>query len=655
MKKKYTILSLALIFSVLAFAQTEAERQKIRATYDVETLDALIETLKAKNIAKEKRISAYLKANTGAERKVVVGNKTYVIYDIQDGQPVYRTTHNVDSAIGTRTNRLQNGGSLGLDLEGQNMSIGVWDEESALGTHPEFGDDQIVPQSRVIYPEFNGGPFVGTTSDHATHVAGTMIAKGVDADAKGMAPKATLRSFDWNDDDTEAAIEAANGLLLSNHSYGIPLPEDDASVTAANIGAYLTDARVWDQVAYAAPYYLPVKSAGNNGESRFNYPGQLASGYDKLTGNKTAKNALIVANANPFLLANGNFILNINSSSSQGPTDDFRIKPDISGDGSSVFSAVSNVPTRTSPVPPRPGERYDTYSGTSMAAPNVSGTCLLLQQYYNQLNSNYMRAATLKGLICHTAVDDTRTGPDPIYGWGFLDAEASANVITDASNGNALIREIVLNDGDTYTYQFSADAGSELRATICWTDPAGVASSSPGNILAPRLVNDLDLRLEDASSTVFTPWKLDNTNVAGAAIKGDNNVDNIERIDIASPVAGNYTLTVTHKGTLTNASQAFSVIITGANLTLSTKENAFSGLKVWPIPASTKINITYKTLPESSKLSLYNINGSLVFKDVLPASASNDYSIDSSKFAKGIYFLNIASGNSKYTQKIIIK
>lgn len=638
MKKKYTILSLALFFSMLTFAQTEAERQKIRNSYDVDKLEVLIETLKTKNIAKEKRISAYLKANTNTERKVVVGDKSYVIYDIRNGKPVYRTTHNVDSAIGTRTNRLQGGGSLGLNLEGQNMSIGVWDEESALGTHDEFKDDQAVPQSRIVYPEFNGGPFIGTTSSHATHVAGTMIAKGVDANAKGMAPRAILRSFDWNSDDAEAATEAANGLLISNHSYGIPI----ASVSAANIGAYVSDARVWDQVAYAAPYYLPVKSAGNSGTDT--YTGGIASGYDKLTGNKTAKNALIVANANPFLLPGGNFILNINPGSSQGPTDDFRIKPDIAGDGSTVYSSTDANDSD-----------YSTFSGTSMAAPNVSGTCLLLQQYYNQLNSNYMKASTLKGLICHTALDDTRRGPDPIYGWGFLDAETSANVIKDDNDGNAVIREVFLNNGDTYTYQFTANSDNELKATICWTDPAGTVSSSPGNILSPRLVNDLDLRLEDSNNTIFTPWKLDNSNVAGAAIKGDNNVDNIERIDIVSPVAGSYTLTVTHKGTLTNSSQAFSVIVTGANLTLSSTDKAFSDLTVWPIPASTRVNIAFKTLPKTSRLMLYNISGSLIFKDILPHSAVSGYSIDTSNYTTGIYYLNIISGNSKYTKKIIIK
>lgn len=638
MEKKYIILSLALVLSTFFYAQTKKERKKISASYNIEEIETLKQFLYEKNLAKEQRISAYLNANSGTKRKIVIDNKSYVIYDIRDGEPVYRTSNNIDSAKGTRTDKLHNGGSLGLNLEGQNMSIGVWDEESALGTHEEFEDDQIVPQSRVVYPEFGNNPFIGTTSDHATHVAGTLIAKGVDADAKGMAPQATLRSFDWNSDDAEALTEAGNGLLLSNHSYGIPSP----NVSAANIGAYVSDARVWDQVAYTAPYYLPVMSAGNNGTDT--YTGGQATGYDKLTGNKTAKNILVVANANPFLLANGNFILNINPGSSQGPTDDFRIKPDIAGDGSSVYSATDANDSD-----------YSTFSGTSMASPNVSGTCLLLQQYYNQLNSNYMRAATLKALVCHTAVDDSRTGPDPIYGWGFLDAEASANVITDDNAGNGLIREVVLNDGDAYIYQFSADSGSELRATICWTDPAGTASSSPGNVLTPRLVNDLDLRLEDSNTTIYTPWKLDNTNVAGAAIKGDNNVDNIERIDISSPVAGNYTLTVTHKGALTNASQAFSIIITGANLTLSTKDNAFSNLKVWPIPASTKVNIAYKTLPETSLLKIYNINGSLVFQDVLPASSAGDYAIDTSKFNSGVYFLNIASGNSKYTKKIIIK
>ncbi|KJD31491.1 hypothetical protein PK35_13830 [Tamlana nanhaiensis] len=637
MKKNYIILSLSLLFTVLSFAQTDIERRKIKENYDTEKLEALIQNLKNKNIAKEKRVSAYLNANTNLKRKIVVDGKSYVIYDVQNGKPILRTTHNLKSAIGTRTNKLQTGGSLGLNLDGQNMFIGVWDEESALGTHNEFKDNQTVPQSRVVYPEFNGGPFIGTTSAHATHVAGTLIAKGVDSDAKGMAPEASLRSFDWFNDDAEAATEASNGLLLSNHSYGIAITD------AATVGAYVSDARVWDQVAYTAPYYLPVMSAGNDGTTT--YTGGRASGYDKLTGNKTSKNSLIVANANPFLIGGGpNYLLNINSGSSQGPTDDNRIKPDIAGDGTNVYSSTNANDSD-----------YSTFSGTSMASPNVSGSCLLLQQYYNQLNSNYMRASTLKALICHTAIDDSRTGPDPIYGWGFLDTEASANLIKDDSDGTALISEILLNNGESYTYQFSVESESELRATICWTDPAGNSSSSPNNVLTPRLVNDLDLRLEHANSTEFFPWKLDASNVASPAVKGDNFVDNIERIDVSSPTNGNYTLTVTHKGNLTNDSQVFSLILTGSNITLSSKKNTISKLKVWPVPATTKLNIDYRKLTEVSKMKLYNINGSLIYEGILPPNSIENFTFDTSNLIKGIYFLNIESGNSKFSKKIIIK
>jgi len=644
MKKKALLFYLVFVISLSAISQTESERKKIRTFYDFEQIEALQYFLNKRHLEREQKISDYLKTNKSNKRKLTVGDKNYIIYDVEDGKPVYRTTHNVNSAKATKTDKLHVGGSLGLNLEGENMSIGVWDVESALGTHDEFKDSQIVPQSRVVYPEFNGGPFIGSTSDHATHVAGTLIAKGVDPEAKGMAPKATLRSFDWNSDDTEALTEAGNGLLLSNHSYGVPIFNSGGSqqVSSENIGAYLSDARVWDQLAFSAPYYLAVNSAGNEGTNT--YSGGLGTGYDKLTGNKTAKNNLVVANANPFLLANSSFILNINPSSSQGPTDDFRVKPDIAGDGTSLKSSTDAN-----------NSDYSTFSGTSMASPNVAGTLLLLQQYYNQLNANYMKAATLKGLVCHMALDDSRIGPDPIYGWGFLDAEKSANVITNANNNAAVISELTISNGATYTYQFSASSGSELRATICWTDPAGTISSSPSNVLTPRLVNDLDLRLADQNGTIFTPWKLNSANVTGVAIKGDNDVDNIERIDVNNPVLGNYTLTVSHKGALTNGSQNFSLIITGAGLTLTTKKDELASLKIWPIPTKEKLNIGFKGLPEKSNIKLYNINGSIVFKDLILRNQKSSYSIDTSKFAKGIYFLNISSENSKYTQKIIIK
>jgi hypothetical protein len=516
MKKKNTLL--IILFGILSFplfAQTEAERQKIIASYNMEEIENLKLLLNKRNIEREDRIANYLKGKA-LKRKEKKNGKSYYIADIVDGKPIYITTDNLECAMATKANKLHPGGSLGLNLEGQNMTIGVWDGENALATHVEFGDDQIIPQSRITYSDISGTQI----DDHATLVAGTLIAKGIDSDAKGMAPKAKVNSYDFNSAEIEMTSEASAGLLLSNHSYGIPIFfNSNQQVSAEQIGSYPVRAQEWDQIIFNAPYFLPVTSAGNEGTET--YTGGLASGFDKLTAGGLAKNNLVVASANVNFNGSGGIQFFARSSfSSQGPTDDFRIKPDITGYGENVFST-----TDTS------NSAYAVTQGTSFSAPNVTGSLILLQEYYNNLNSKYMKSATLRGLACHTALDDAiKSGPDPWLGWGLLDAEKAANVITDDFGNLATIKELSLSDGGTYTYQFSTSGSGPISATICWTDPAGTVSSSPGNVLSPRLINDLDLRLEDASSTVFTPWKLDATNVAGPAIKGDNNVDNIERI-----------------------------------------------------------------------------------------------------------------------------
>jgi hypothetical protein len=44
---------------------------------------------------------------------------------------------------------------------------------------------------------------------------------------------------------------------------------------------------------------------------------------------------------------------------------------------------------------------------------------------------------------------------------------------------------------------------------------------------------------------------------------GDNNVDNIEVVRIDTPAAGDYVITVTHKGTLVTGAQNYSLVVTG--------------------------------------------------------------------------------------------
>jgi len=84
----------------------------------------------------------------------------------------------------------------------------------------------------------------------------------------------------------------------------------------------------------------------------------------------------------------------------------------------------------------------------------------------------------------------------------------------------------------------------------------------------PRLVNDLDLRIIDPnSSTTYYPFVLNPSSPNSPATTGDNTLDNVEQVLIASPnLPGNYTAQITYKSTLTNNEQYFSLILSSKSL-----------------------------------------------------------------------------------------
>ncbi|MCJ8210376.1 S8 family serine peptidase [Mucilaginibacter sp. RS28] len=500
------------------------------------------------------------------------------------GFPMFiRTDNNTTAAATTRTNLVQPGGSLNLNLSGSsttlNNKLAIWDGGAVLANHQEFAGKTVTLKNNVA------------ADPHSTHVAGTMIAKGVYAPAKGMAPGAnTLLSYDFNNDVTEMTT-AASGLLLSNHSYGeiagwdyddtnsrwqwYGLPGDTVDY---NFGFYDQQAQAWDKIAYTAPYYLIVESSGNSraysgpevGQDYWGYksrtdqtfvdkgarPANISSnnGYDIISDYANAKNILTVGAVNPLPFGpSRRSDISIAFFSSWGPTDDGRIKPDICGMGVNVLSTGSTSTTS-----------YITLSGTSMAAPNVTGSLYLLQEYYSKLNSGaFMKSATLKGLACATAFDAGNIGPDYIYGWGLLDMQKATQAITD--NGTkSLIKENTLAQGQTQTFKVVASGNGPLISTICWTDPQGTPSADGViNDRNPKLVNDLDIRVSDGTNTLM-PWVLNPDKPGLAATNGDNIRDNIEQVYIEGAVPGKtYTITVTHKKTL-SASQDYSLIVTGA-------------------------------------------------------------------------------------------
>ena len=539
MKNSTLLFGLAALLSVTnALSQTLAERQVITANYDQQALTLLEDELR-KDFETNQRIAFEMAAQKGWETHMTLpnGGNALLVGVFDDGTPKYYATYNREGAITTRANTVNTGGVAGLDLNGENMIAGVWDGGLVRESH-NLLEDRVL---QIDNP--------GSISSHATHVSGTMVGSGsqVNGQAKGMAPMAELLAYDFGADEPEMTSAASQGMILSNHSYGIPAD----NVPLWYIGYYDSNARNIDRIVYNAPYYLPIVAAGNDRQSGAN---SGDGGYDYLTDKGVAKNNIVVAATFEVLEYEDASDVFMSSFSSWGPTDDGRIKPDVSAKGVNMYSSTGAS-----------NGSYANFSGTSMSAPNVSGSLLLLQQHYNDLNGEYMLASTLRALALHTADEaGFAPGPDYRFGWGLLNTQRAAQVITQDGTESMIITE-TLDANDVYTYTFKADGTQDISATIAWTDPA--ANPLPGgneDVATPSLVNDLDLRISQDGGVTFLPWVLNAATPTAGATTGDNVVDNVEKIEINTPEAGDYIVRVSHKGQLlVNDTQVFSLVLEG--------------------------------------------------------------------------------------------
>ncbi|WP_422089869.1 GEVED domain-containing protein [Tenacibaculum ovolyticum] len=667
MKNKY-LKSLVLASVILGSnfqtqAQDKREVTQIRSNYNLTKLQQIKGNFE--RVTKtEKEQAVKIAKKKGWKTKFTTKEGSLVeLQRVVNGKPIYYTTFNVAASKSTRTNHLNSGGSLGLNLMGQGMTAHVWDGGLARTTHQEY--DGAGGNNR-----FSIGDGTTVKHYHSAHVTGIIMSSGVEVNAKGMAPHGKAVGYDWNNDKAEATTAAANGMLISNHSYGYATRNQQGQVQLPQhyFGGYIDQSRAWDEILFNAPNFLMVVAAGNDGnDNTANTNPTGGSGFDKLTGHSVSKNNLVVANAQDANVdANGNLIsVSIAGSSSEGPTDDFRIKPDITGSGTGVYSTYESSDTA-----------YSSITGTSMASPNVAGSLILLQQHYKNLNNgSFMKAATLKGLALHTADDAGVSGPDAVFGWGLLHAKRAAEAITN--NGNqSKIEELTLISGQTYTITVDSDGTSPLLASISWTDRPGVSVTTV-NSTKPVLVNDLDIRVSK-SGTAFLPYELTG---ATTNTKRDNNVDPFERVDVAN-ASGTYTITVTHKGSLTGGSQNYSLIVTGltgapvvCNATVPTGVSATgvtsSGALVnWSKVSGASYDVRYKVVSDSSWTTSAV---STTTKALSGLSASTQYEVQvrskclsgSSSYGASVNFTTPAvivsyctskgaSVNDEYIQKVVL-
>ncbi|SNS35459.1 Por secretion system C-terminal sorting domain-containing protein [Belliella buryatensis] len=530
--------------------------------------DLLLPKEEIKSIAQKRNIPIFLELENNV-------TATLQYFD-ESNFPIYYSTKNVGAANSVGATALRPGGDLGLNLTGNGITVGIYDQTRPKPDHVEFGNrlTQIDGSSENL-------------SNHATHVTGTVLASGVNSGARGMAYEATGWAFNWDSDLSKMnanaydPVEKNNGHIVSNHSYGIVTgwyrnssgawvwsgnpsvsPEEDY-----RFGFYSTKSKGLDDLAFAKPYYTIVWAAGNDRNDVGDGTRPPDGPEDTIGPEGVAKNVITVGAVNSVSSYTGPTSVAMSSFSSWGPTDDGRIKPDLVGVGVNVFSTtIANGGTTDS---------YGSLSGTSMASPNVAGSLVLLQQLYKERNNNdFMLAATLKALILNTTKEaGQHDGPDYVFGWGLLDAKAAAEIILNEDGSSNLIREEVLSNGSTYEFEFISDGVTPIRATIAWTDPSGNVSPISLNPTDLKLVNDLDLRIFDDQGKEFFPWSLDPSRGAtGPARQTEDNFrDNIEQVFIASPEARKYTISVSHKGNLVNGGQNFSLVMTAGSLQGSTE------------------------------------------------------------------------------------
>lgn len=561
MNKLFLILFL---LSVLG-GQTQSQKEKLKSLSEA----LIIKSKEEKQIAIEKaNQKGWL--TTG---KLDNGEEYSIQRLAPNGMPIYNHTENLNSAKTISTDDLWPQGDSQLFMNGEGMIVGEWDGGATRITHDEF-------LGRAF--QIDGGEEI---SDHATHVAGTMIATGVYYSAHGMASEATLHANDWDDDSGEMAAQAGDGLTLSNHSYGHrggwhwnSLGDDkwvwwgDPAVDANEdyqFGFYNEQTREWDEIAYNAPHYLIVMSAGNDrnddaadGTEHWVWSSAIDDWelstdsrnpdgpWDCISYHKIAKNVLTVGAVND--IGNGYenpSDVSISSFSSYGPADDGRIKPDIVANGVGLLSSFGTG-----------DQDYGTYSGTSMSAPSVTGSLVLVQEMYKSLNDTLLQAATLKALAIHTADEaGSAQGPDYRFGWGLMNTASAVDLIQRVGNGHFISEEILTN-GDSLEFSIYSNGVVPIKATITWTDPPGTPISPALNPPDIMLVNDLDLRIIHENGTEYFPWVLDPINPGYVATTGENIVDNVEQVFISEPEPGDFTIRIRHKSDIGDG-QAFGLII----------------------------------------------------------------------------------------------
>ncbi len=309
--------------------------------------------------------------------------------------------------------------NLAAPLTGQGIGIAVID--SGIASHPDLGNRVIVSQN--FNPNVNG---IGDAYGHGTAVAGIIAGDGTASLGQyiGVAPRANLINLRVNDGTggapTSAIMNAILWAVINKNTYNIRVI--NLSLQASVQETYRTSP-IDAAVEYAwLKGIVVVVAAGNNGP-----------------------NSALYAPANdPYVITVGatddhGTVATIDDTlagfSSYGVTQDGFTKPDVVAPGRHIITALAPNSSFALNYPSFiVGTQYIQLSGTSVAAPVVSGVAAL----YIEGNPT-VRPGQLKGVLLATANGLGFAGsgagyPDALHAIAYLGLIGNADHGLDPNN-----------------------------------------------------------------------------------------------------------------------------------------------------------------------------------------------------------------------------
>ncbi len=289
---------------------------------------------------------------------------------------------------------------LEMGINGTGVRLGIIDTEFGDFQHPAFST--LISEGRLVeYRNFAGQP---QSDRHGRHVASIMVGYA-DGSLVGPAHGAELLAAttefvpsetNQEEDHFVAALEwmEAAGVDVVNVSLSYTtFDPGQNSYTTADMNGDVGVTTIASDIA-ASLGVVVVAAAGNDGCSDpslcWYYVGTPADGDS------------VIAVGGTF--SSGNRV----SSSSRGPTQDGRIKPDVAAMGAGVWLAGNNF-------------GYQSGSGTSFASPMVAAIACQILQVNPTLSPMVVR-----DILRQTA--SQANSPDNDLGWGVVDAEAAVEL-----------------------------------------------------------------------------------------------------------------------------------------------------------------------------------------------------------------------------------